>query len=209
MPAGYDYALAPTGTAYTFAPPSYAFSGLSASQTANFTGRPPTATADVFALADLYVRGGNNAGSYFGTSSQLVARLASQAKDTHESYLKFNVGQPCTVAAVKLRLYGQLSGSGSLPAAVYGVSSTTWTETGTNWNNKPAAGALLRTVSVAGTTAAWYEWDVTDYIRAELAAGRSTVAFFLKTTTTTNYQVTFNSREATGADAPRLAVTTP
>jgi hypothetical protein len=50
---------------------------------------------------------------------------------------------------------------------------------------------------------------VTDYVRAELAAGRSTVAFALKSTTTTNYQVTFNSREATGGNAPRLTITTP
>jgi hypothetical protein len=209
VPAGYNYTLAPTGSAYTFTPASFAFPALSAPQTGDFKGRPPAATADAFALADLYVRGGNNAGSYFGASTQLVARLAGNAKDTYESYLKFNVGQPCTVASVKLRLYGQLSASGNLPVALYGVPVTTWTETGTNWNNKPAAGALLRTVSVPGTTAAWYEWDVTDYVRAELAAGRSTVAFALKTTTTTSYQVTFNSREATGANAPRLAITTP
>lgn len=50
---------------------------------------------------------------------------------------------------------------------------------------------------------------MTDYVRAELVAGRSTVAFALKSTTTTNFQVTFNSREAAGANAPRLAVTTP
>ncbi|HEX8116405.1 MAG TPA: carboxypeptidase regulatory-like domain-containing protein, partial [Pyrinomonadaceae bacterium] len=207
--AGYNYTLTPTGSAYIFTPPSHSFPALSANQTGNFVGRPPAATADVFALADLYVRGGTNAGMFFGTSSQLITRLASQAKDTYESYLKFNVGNLCTVASVKLRLYGQLSASGTLPVNVYGVPVTTWTEPGTNWNNKPAAGALLRTVNVPGTTAAWYEWDVTDYVRSELAAGRSTVAFALKSTTTTNYQVTFNSREATGANAPRLAVTTP
>ncbi|HEX8282893.1 MAG TPA: carboxypeptidase regulatory-like domain-containing protein [Pyrinomonadaceae bacterium] len=207
--AGYGYTLAPTGTAYTFTPPSASIPSLAANQTANFTGRPPASTADVFALADLYVRGGNNVGSFFGTTTQLIARVASQAKDSYESYLKFNVGQPCTVTSVKLRLYGQLSASGNLPVAVYGVPVTTWTETGTNWNNKPAAGALLRTVNVPGTTAAWFEWDVTDYVRAEVAAGRSTVAFALKSTTTTSYQVTFNSREATGTNAPRLSVTTP
>ncbi|MET0624693.1 MAG: carboxypeptidase regulatory-like domain-containing protein [Pyrinomonadaceae bacterium] len=206
--AGYNYTLAPVGTAYTFTPPSFAFPGLSANQTANFTGRPPNATADVFALADLYVRGGS-ASSNFGTATQLIARLASQTKDTHESYLKFNVGQPCTVTSVRLRLYGQLSASGSLPVAVYGVPVTTWTETGTTWNSKPAAGALLRTVSIPGTTAAWYEWDVTAYVRAEVAAGRNVVAFALKGTSTTSYQVSFNSREATGANAPRLSITTP
>ncbi len=69
--------------------------------------------------------------------------------------------------------------------------------------------ALLRTVSVPGTTAAWYEWDVTDYVRAEVAAGRSVVAFALKGASTTSYQVSFRSREATGTNAPRLSITTP
>jgi hypothetical protein len=50
---------------------------------------------------------------------------------------------------------------------------------------------------------------VTDYVRGELAAGRGVVSFALKSTNATNYQVTFNSREAAGTNAPRLAVTTP
>ncbi len=207
--AGYGYTLAPTGSAYAFAPPAYGLPALSANQTANFTGTPPVTTTDVPALADLYVRGGNSAGSYFGTAPQLITRLASQGKGTYESYLKFNVGQPCAVGSVRLRLYGQLSASGTLPVSVYGVPVTTWTETATNWNNKPAAAALIRTVNVPSTTAAWYEWDVTAYVRGELAAGRTTVAFALESTTVTSYQVTFNSREAAGANAPRLSITTP
>jgi hypothetical protein len=207
--AGYNYTLAPTGSAHTFNPASLLFPGLGANQAGHFTGGPPTSTTEAPALADLYVRGGNNAGANYGTATQLVVRLASQAKDTHETYVKFDAGQQCTVSAVQLRLYGQLSGSGTLPVAVYAVPSTTWTETGTNWNNKPAAGTLLRTNNLSGTTARWYEWDVTDYVRAELAAGRSVVSFVLKSTATTSYQATFNSRQAAGANAPRLAVTTP
>jgi hypothetical protein len=206
--AGYNYTLAPAGSAYTFSPPSFAFPGLDANQAANFTGRPPTTTADVFALADLYVRGGS-ATTNFGAATQLVTRLANQSKDTYETYLKFDAGRPCTVASVRLRLYGQLSSSGTMPVSVYAVPTTTWTETATNWNNRPTAGTLLRTVNVTGTAAAWYEWDVTDYVRAELAAGRGVVSFVLKSAATTNYQATFNSREAAGANAPRLTLTTP
>ncbi|MET0647974.1 MAG: hypothetical protein ABW208_15260 [Pyrinomonadaceae bacterium] len=44
---------------------------------------------------------------------------------------------------------------------------------------------MLISVIIPGTAAAWHEWDVTDYVRAGLAAGRSTVAFVLKSTTTT------------------------
>jgi hypothetical protein len=207
--AGYDYALAPAGSAYAFAPASLLFPALNASQAAAFTGTPPVATDYAAALADLYVRGGTSAGANFGTATQLVARLASQAKDTYETYVKFDAGRPCTVTSVKLRLYGRLSGAGTLPVAAYAVPVTTWTEGGVNWNNRPAAGAALRTVNVVGTTAAWYEWDVTDYVRGELNAGRGVVSFVLKGTSAAGVQATFNSREAAGAGAPRLAVTTP
>ncbi|HZG52198.1 MAG TPA: carboxypeptidase regulatory-like domain-containing protein, partial [Pyrinomonadaceae bacterium] len=205
VPAGYNYTLAPTGSTHAFNPQSVSFPALNANQASNFTGTPPVSITDAPALADTYVRGGT-ATSNFGTATQLIARLSSQTKDTYETYLKFDAGQPCTVSTVKLRLYGKLSGSGTLPLAVYGVPATTWTETGMNWNNKPASGALLRTVNVVGTTAAWYEWDVTDYVRAELGAGRSAVSFALKSTAATSYQVTFNSREAAGTNAPRLVV---
>jgi hypothetical protein len=204
--AGYNYTLAPTGSAYTFNPPSVSFPALNANQASNFTGTPPVSITDAPALADTYVRGGS-ATSNFGTAIQLITRLANQTKDTYETYLKFNAGRPCRVSSVRLRLYGKLSSSGTLPVAVYGVPTTTWTETGMNWNNKPVTGALLRTVNLVGTTAAWYEWDVTDYVRGELSAGRDTVSFVLKSTATTNYQVIFNSREAAGTNAPRLVVT--
>jgi hypothetical protein len=204
--AGYNYTLAPTGSAYTFNPPSASFPALNANVSSNFTGTPPISITDAPALADTYVRGGS-ATSNFGTATQLIARFANQTKDTYETYVKFDAGRPCTISAVKLRLYGKLNSSGTLPVAVYGVPSAAWTETGMNWNNKPAAGASLRTVNIVGTTAAWYEWDVTDYVRAEVNAGRSVVSFALKSTATTSYQVSFNSREATGTNAPRLVVT--
>ena len=76
-----------------------------------------------------------------------------------------------------------------------------------NWNNKPAAGALLRIVNVVGINAGWYEWDVTDFVCGELSAGRGIVSFVLKSNATTSYQAIFNSREATGINAPRLVVT--
>lgn len=208
MQAGYNYALAPNPSAYTYAPASHLFPALDANQVGIFTLRPPTSTADALAIADLYVRGGTSAGTNYGTATQLITRL-SQASNTYETYVKFDLGQRCSVSAVKLRLYGQLSSSGTLGVSVYAVPSPTWTETGTNWNNKPAAGTLLHTINLSGTTAKWYEWDVTDYVRNEVAAGRSVVSFVLKSTSTTTYQATFNSRQATGSNAPRLAITTP
>jgi hypothetical protein len=88
------------------------------------------------------------------------------------------------------------------------VPTTTWTEAGITWNNKPAAGALLATATIVNTTSTWYEWDVTAYVRAEIAAGRNIVSMVLRNQATTSNQVTFNSGEA-ASNQPQLVVTTP
>lgn len=67
---------------------------------------------------------------------------------------------------------------------------------------------LLATTNVANTTAAFYEWDITDYVRSEINAGRTSISVVLKNPATTSNDATFNSRQAT-ASQPRLLVTTP
>jgi endoglucanase len=126
-----------------------------------------------------------------------------------ETYLTFNVGQPCTVSSVKLELFGGLSGKpDNVQVSAYAVSNTTWTETGLTWNNKPPAGSLLRTTTVVNSTTGWYEWDITSYVQSEIAAGRGVISIVLRNPTTTSNQVIFNSREAT-TNKPKLVVVTP
>jgi hypothetical protein len=156
------------------------------------------------------VTGGSGANSNFGSSTQLITRLASSNSNTFETFLTFNVGPQCTVATVKLRMFGKLSSSNpaNLKVQAFPVSTTTWTEAGLTWNNKPAAGALLATATIVNTTSTWYEWDVTAYVRAEIAAGRNVVSIVLRNQATSSNQVTFNSGEA-ASNQPQLVVTTP
>jgi len=58
------------------------------------------------------------------------------------------------------------------------------------------------------TAQRWYEWDVTAYLQAEKAAGRTVVTLALKTLASSVPHVTFASKEnATLASRPRLVVT--
>ncbi|HEV2761598.1 MAG TPA: DNRLRE domain-containing protein, partial [Pyrinomonadaceae bacterium] len=207
-PAGYSYTLTPSKTNYSFNPSSASLPNLNGNGSTNFTATPAAATAQLAPLADAYVRGGTSAGINFGTATQLVSRLASSASNTYESYLTFDVGQQSTVSNVRLRLYGRLSSGTNLAVSVYSVADTTWTETGIKWSNKPAAGALLRTTTVVNSTAAFYEWDITNYVRGEINAGRTRISLVLRNTATTSNDATFNSRQAT-TNQPRLLVTTP
>ena len=87
------------------------------------------------------------------------------------------------------------------------VASTTWSESGITWNNKPASGATaLATVTMVNSTAArWYEWDVSAYLQAEKAAGRTSVTLVLKNLANSSPFDTFRSKEAS-SNRPQLVV---
>ena len=154
--------------------------------------------------ADAYVRGGAYAAQNFGTATTLLAKHSATADNQRRTYLRFPLGSGDTGRAV-LRLRGALSSSGDVPVALYAVTNTAWTESGITWNTQPArAAAPLATTRVTSVNAAWYEWDVTAHVRAERAAGRSTVAFALAGTTSTSPYASFSSREA--ANRPELLV---
>jgi hypothetical protein len=51
----------------------------------------------------------------------------------------------------------------------------------------------------------WHEWDVTSYLRAEKAAGRSTVSLLLRNTVRSSPATVFNAREASSND-PELVI---
>jgi hypothetical protein len=68
----------------------------------------------------------------------------------------------------------------TVTVALYGVDSTSWPETGVRgitWNTKPAVGARIGTASVAGTAMRWYEFDVSDFVKARRAAGAKMAGF--------------------------------
>lgn len=209
VPSLNDYTITPGRAGFVFAPASLQFTGLLGSRSdANFTARPAVTTLN--AGADAYVADGS-ATTNFGASTQLITRLSSKTGSNNQSYLKFDLGNFCDATKVLLRVYGRLSDTKatSLPLNVYGVSVTTWAENTLTWNNRPAdGGVVLQTASVTGTTARWYDLDITSYVKSELAAGRRTVSFVLKNgTATTTTQSLFDSREA--ANKPQLVVTIP
>ena len=158
--------------------------------------------------ADAHVRGGNNATANYGTATSWEVKTSTTTKENRDAYLKFDLNSLGTVgslSSVKLRFYGHLSASGSLTTTLYGVSNTTWTETGINWNNKPARGSALGTKTLTGTTYGWCELDVTAYVQQELNAGRRIISLAFHDSANTNQNIQANSREAS-TNKPVLVV---
>ncbi len=91
--------------------------------------------------------------------------------------------------------------------AAYGATNTTWSQSTLTYNNRPLSGTtVLGTVSVSGTAQNWYEMDLTNYLKAEKAAGRNTVTVVLKNLQTGDPFTYFYATES-GVNRPHLVVT--
>jgi len=160
------------------------------------------------AAADSYVRDGS-ANSNFGSATAVEARVATSGNNRW-TYLRFNIGGLSTIQAAKLRLFGNLTSTTTtaVQARVFSSTNLTWGEGSITWNNKPAPGAtVLASVPLVinSTTARWYEWDLTAFLQAEKAAGRTAVTLVLRNDVATP-NTTFRSRQAS-SNRPELRVT--
>ncbi|SNT63708.1 Calcineurin-like phosphoesterase [Asanoa hainanensis] len=147
--------------------------------------------------ADTYVQA-DTASTNYGTSTQ----IAVDNDPVRRMFLRFSVsGVSGTVSSAKLRLRTISGNAGSNNGGSFrAMSNTTWSETGTTWNNQPAIDGT--TVGSIGSVTAngWYEVDVTSVVR-----GNGTFSFGATSSSTDGAY--YDSRES-GADAPQLVLTT-
>lgn len=210
LTTGGNYWITPSKAGVGFNPQSNYVANLTANQTVNFVSGALGAVI-LNPTMDAYVRDGASAGINYGTATPLEVMTSATANDgnTRDAYFKYSLAQiQGTVGTVKLRVFASLSSAGSVATTAHGVSNTTWAETGGSgikWSNKPALGAALNSVTVASTTDAWYEIDVTNYIKTELAAGRTTVTLALHNAAASTVNIRLNSREA-ATNKPELLI---
>lgn len=183
--------------------------GKSGTSTVTIATTPnPGGSTTLITNADAYVRDGAVAATNFGAETVLELKNHDIGW-RRQGYLRFDLSAVAgTITTAKLRLYGKLGGSDPLLSigAFALASPSNWSEAGLTWNNQPAvAGAPLSSVNVVGSTASWYEWDVTSYVRAEKDAGRTSVSLAIKAITVSATLGEFASKE-TGATAPQLVV---
>jgi endoglucanase len=158
------------------------------------------------ALADAYVRDGSYATTTYGQGGLLEVKKVALAGYSRESYLRFDLSTLGSITSGKLRLYGKqlTTAVSSMTVGLSSVASTTWSES-FGWNARPVSGATIASATVSGTTGKWYEFDVGSYLRAQKAAGATSVAFALKGTFNSEGWIGFDSDEA--VNRPQLVVT--
>jgi glucose/arabinose dehydrogenase len=165
---------------------------------ATLTARLRAVTTATFSpQADARVEEANTSTNY-GTSNYM--RTVAAPDPDVESYLRFQLsGIAGTVQSAKLRLYDVNNATVDGPAA-YGTSSS-WTETGISWSNRPArvSGPYDDKGAIAANS--FVEWDV-----KPLVTGNGAVSLVHATTSADG--ANFASREdSTTTRRPQLIVT--
>lgn len=162
------------------------------------SGTPASAATTTFTpVADTYVQS-DSASANYGTSAQIVV----DNSPVRRTFLRFTVGGVTgVVTGAKLRLRTISGNSGSPNGGTFrAVSDTTWSETGTTWNNQPAIdGATLGTIGAVSADG-WYEVDVTAVV-----SGNGAYSFGA---TSANADGAYYDTRESGADAPQLVLTT-
>jgi hypothetical protein len=172
-------------------------------------GAHPAVTINLTSTADAHVRDGSSAATNFGSATTIESQTSATTGENRDTYFKFDLTNAGDINNAKLRIFAATSAAGSVTTSVYPVTNTSWSETSINWNNRPALGSpVLNSVTVNGTTFAWYELDVTNYVRGEKSAGRNLVTLALHNPSTSTPYIKINSKEA-ATNKPQLAVSTP
>ena len=101
------------------------------------------APEDARIVGDTYVRGGASASTNFGRMSEVIVKYSAQAEYVREGYMTLDISALKTGDTATLRVFGHLSDTraSSVTTSVLPVANTSWSETGVNYNNRPASGA--------------------------------------------------------------------
>lgn len=164
-------------------------------------------TMPLNSTADAHVRDGASASTNFGTAATIEVQTGATGEN-RDAYFTFDLTTIGDINNGKLRIFAATSAAGSVTTSVYPVATTSWSEGSINWNNRPALGsAALSSVTVNGTTFAWYELDVTNYLIQEKNAGRNVVSLALHNPSSSTIYIKINSKEA-ASNKPQLSVST-
>lgn len=153
-----------------------------------------TVNAVMAPVADAFVRDGASANANYGTSGLLTLKKDGTGY-SREVYLKFDLNGVNSFDNAILRLSISTAGTNVTATTwqVYVVPTDSWSETGINWNNKPASSTLLGTIQ--GKSSGWAEWNITSQALSELSGDKTISLRIISTVINATADVSFRSKE--------------
>ena len=148
-------------------------------------------------IEDTYVNAGGNAGKNFGSSNLLIVKnFEADVNLNRQTYMKFDLSSITgEIGSAKLKAYAVDTENSTIAVQAYGMEDASWQEGTVTWNNKPEIDHYLSSASV-GKIAGWYEWDVTSFVKKQLAKG-GVASIALVQQAAKGHAVSINSREHT------------
>jgi hypothetical protein len=147
----------------------------------------PSQTYTLYPIADSYVNSGSS-GTNYGTRTTMIV----DSSPTNISYLKFDLTPLAGKTIVNATLRVRTSSDGSSNShRVKPVSSTTWTETGIKYSNRPSLGSTVATISSGGRTNTWQQVAITSTVAANVGN-----LFSLGIDSSGSDSITFSTRES-------------
>lgn len=164
-------------------------------------------TLSLAPVKDAYVHQGTRGNENFGSREQLIVKGSTIPDHARKTYLTFDLDGVSEIVSAKLMVFGSnTQDSSSFPVEARGVIDDSWSESAITWNNSPAPDESVLSTTVVDAFGKYYEWDVTDYIRAQ-AAEDQTATILLQDATGADRMFTANSREAE-YNQPQLVIRT-
>jgi hypothetical protein len=150
----------------------------------------------VYPVADVYVRGGVNAGLNFGTNTTMLLKLDGTADNQRQSYLRWNLaGVPGNFVSARLRLTAVGVGTNGIENGMAFVTNNAWSESTITWSNQPGGGKRFATW-IPSTNGA-VEIVVTPQVQAALAGdGQLSLELFSLSNVGGPGTVSYASRES-------------
>nr|O82833.1 RecName: Full=Gellan lyase; Contains: RecName: Full=N-terminal gellan lyase; Contains: RecName: Full=C-terminal gellan lyase; Flags: Precursor [Bacillus sp. (in: firmicutes)]BAA29068.1 gellan lyase precursor [Bacillus sp.] [Bacillus sp. (in: firmicutes)] len=142
-----------------------------------------------------------------GTWMQLKGSIGGQ----RYIYMKFDLTALAGVEAdrienAKVWLKKMGTNGTAMTVGLRAVDDTSWSESTLTWNNAPVYGSqVLSQQSVLSTPDVYYPFDLDEYLKTQLAAGKSKLAIAFVPISTLNENMEFYAREST-ANTPKLVV---
>jgi hypothetical protein len=158
-------------------------------------------------IADARLRDGSYASTNYGSDTSLGIKGITDIGYKRTTYLKFSLDSVKNAYKAILRIHGYNTENFSfIKVSAFGVSNDTWTEKGITYSNAPAS--LTTPLSSVGISneAKYYEFDITSYVKAQLA-GDKIVSLVIKDTANQGRYLTFKSKE-NSINRPQLVITT-
>jgi|GEM_PF-2267350 len=171
----------------------------------------PPAVITYYPAADSYVRSGSNANKNYGTASVLESKNDPTFTSSRRiAYIKFDYSDISSINSAVLKFTTQGTVTNHV-LHVYGLTNTSWTETGITWNNAPnnntsgyglTGSGITDIGTVTNNGNGIYTINVTNYVKSQ--AGK--IATFVILTDTPDDALVDSITSREGTNKPVLEI---